>query len=388
MPNENDEASFDEMVCQACVNARCPFLAAYPELQLEPILTAPELPSHSPSDSGKTAGVTSPQPTEGGGTVEKVVELGPNDASFLSASNTRLGLSESQSDGQGLPGSQSDGLKLPESQSNGSSLPAAAAVLVAQLARIQAPASVSFPVSNPSFGWPHATSGGSNSEANGPPDRQGEPSGRTSFAAFNAQLRGDESRSGQNLADSGQRNPGSSEPRGEKRKEPAPDTCPRAPQPEQSPVQRAIFLVRDWRQKLCRCAECVRVYEMNRVTFLLEPRDTVAAYEEEARARGEENRSLSDTAEESLDGFLRSIPRVQQVEVIQGYHDMAAGLREYLVIPSSLLFCASFFLASLLHFFLVPFSNAIWGTATRRPNCALTWWVILPRQLVRSRSFR
>jgi hypothetical protein len=286
--------------------SRCSFLTAYPELQLEPIHTPVELPSHSPPDSellGDTASGSVPA-TEiaAAGDAQKLVELSPRDSSLLSASNTRFGLSYGSSD---------------------SKLPAAVAALVAQLARIQAPASLLVAgytsASLPSLG-------GSNPGANGPPlPPSNDP---TSFATFNALLRGEESRSTPQLAASGQR---SAEPRGEKRKEPENDTCHRSKPPGGNPPQQAVFLIREWREKLCRCKACMRLYTKRNVTFLLDENDTVAEYEEQARVNGEGSRSLSDAAEDSLDGFMQSMPRFQQMEMIQGYNDMAAGLREYLV---------------------------------------------------------
>lgn len=315
VPNDNDEPTFDELVCQACMASRCSFLTAYPELQLEPIHTPVELPSHSPSDSetpGDTASGSVPA-TEvaAAGDVQRLVELSPRDSSLLSASNTRLG--------------------LPDGSSDVAELPAAAAALVAQLARIQAPASLSVAGNTSASAL---SLGGSNPGASGPPlPPLNNP---TSFATFNALLWGEESRSTPQSSASGQH---SAEPRGEKRKEPENDTCHRSKTPGRNPPQRAIFLIREWREKLCRCEACMRHYTERNVTFLLDEKDTVAEYEEQARVKEEGSRSLSDAAEDSLDGFMQSMPRFQQMEMIQGYNDMAAGLREYLVGSLSISTC-------------------------------------------------
>lgn len=53
----------------------------------------------------------------------------------------------------------------------------------------------------------------------------------------------------------------------------------------------ASFWLYEWRSKLCRCTECVRMYTKNGVAFLIDDDDTVKAYQEKGKAKSQANQA-------------------------------------------------------------------------------------------------
>jgi len=84
---------------------------------------------------------------------------------------------------------------------------------------------------------------------------------------------------------------------------------------------RATFWCDGWREKLCKCDNCLEMYKDKDIEFLLNPADTVLAYEERGKAR-EENIGEAD--------LLGGLGRVQQIEVVRGIMDMKTQLNEFL----------------------------------------------------------
>ncbi|PVD32361.1 hypothetical protein C0Q70_07794 [Pomacea canaliculata] len=80
-----------------------------------------------------------------------------------------------------------------------------------------------------------------------------------------------------------------------------------------------------WRTKLCRCAECKKLYEEEGVSFLLDPKDTVQAYEERGKMK---TPCMSEIDLERR--ALSQMNRVQQVELLQGFMDLKTELQEFL----------------------------------------------------------
>ncbi|TYZ60370.1 hypothetical protein PybrP1_001342, partial [[Pythium] brassicae (nom. inval.)] len=91
---------------------------------------------------------------------------------------------------------------------------------------------------------------------------------------------------------------------------------------------RPTFWAREWRDALCKCAKCVARFEKARVAFLLDPEDSLQAYEEAAaRARRGSGSSVEDLAQRA---FSATLSHEQQVEVAIGYSHMKSSLHEYL----------------------------------------------------------
>lgn len=85
---------------------------------------------------------------------------------------------------------------------------------------------------------------------------------------------------------------------------------------------KTMFLIANWRQELCKCDDCLKLYQENNVKFLIDEEDTVHHYESQAKNEGSQY-------EKGMEA-LSSMDRVKQVEAIQGYNAMKANLMEYL----------------------------------------------------------
>ncbi|KAK7104795.1 putative E3 ubiquitin-protein ligase UBR7 [Littorina saxatilis] len=85
------------------------------------------------------------------------------------------------------------------------------------------------------------------------------------------------------------------------------------------------FWPEGWREKLCKCDQCLSMYKAEGLEFLLETGDSVHAYEERGRGK---NPGLTDSEIEQ--SALSGMSHVQKIEVVQGFNDMKTELREYL----------------------------------------------------------
>lgn len=88
---------------------------------------------------------------------------------------------------------------------------------------------------------------------------------------------------------------------------------------------RALFWPREWRDSLCECADCMRRYEREEVTFLLDPEDSLVVYEE--RAKENRKASMEEAAEKA---FQTGLSHEQQIEMAHGYNHMKQSLQQYL----------------------------------------------------------
>ena len=86
----------------------------------------------------------------------------------------------------------------------------------------------------------------------------------------------------------------------------------------------ATFWPEQWRQKLCKCYECMSLYEKMKVNYLLDENDSIKAYEERGRAK-----DSADNYEGGLKA-LSGMDRHMQVEMLHGYNDMKTELSDYL----------------------------------------------------------
>ncbi|KAK5643216.1 hypothetical protein RI129_007061 [Pyrocoelia pectoralis] len=104
------------------------------------------------------------------------------------------------------------------------------------------------------------------------------------------------------------------------------DHCTK-PKEKSSSVTSKFWTDIDWRKQLCTCPECIRMYEEEKVMFLLDPQDTVQVYEEKGK---EKARELEEKQQENGMKFLNSLNRVPLMEAIAGYNDLKENLIEYL----------------------------------------------------------
>ncbi|KAL4710623.1 hypothetical protein ACJJTC_003259 [Scirpophaga incertulas] len=89
----------------------------------------------------------------------------------------------------------------------------------------------------------------------------------------------------------------------------------------------ATFWPSNFRQKLCTCNECISMYKDLSVLFLIDPEDTVTAYE----ALGQErtNGTAASQYEKGLEA-LSSLDRTQQINALTEYNKMKDKLLDFL----------------------------------------------------------
>jgi len=92
--------------------------------------------------------------------------------------------------------------------------------------------------------------------------------------------------------------------------------------PDSMPKAKTLFLTGNWRQQLCKCDECVKLYQQENLAFLTDEEDTVHHYESQAKNEG--------TQYEKGMEALSAMDRVKQVEAIHGYNSMKSNLMEHL----------------------------------------------------------
>ncbi|ALC40087.1 CG15141 [Drosophila busckii] len=120
----------------------------------------------------------------------------------------------------------------------------------------------------------------------------------------------------------GEQPSGSDEPES-KRAKLTQDECkrPKANKEHKGPA----FWANDWRNALCQCEKCMKLYKEQSVEFLLDAEDSAKTYEERGMLRAEENSSYEQGIR-----ALASIGRTQQIDAITEYNRMKDKLKEYL----------------------------------------------------------
>ena len=85
----------------------------------------------------------------------------------------------------------------------------------------------------------------------------------------------------------------------------------------------SLFMMEGWRDELCNCSTCSKMYQELSLDFLIDPEDTVHYYE---------NKSANIKTSQYEDGMkaLSDMDRTKQIEAIHGYNTMKSNLMEYL----------------------------------------------------------
>lgn len=94
-----------------------------------------------------------------------------------------------------------------------------------------------------------------------------------------------------------------------------------------SEVSAKFWLDINWRQQICSCTTCLKMYGDQNILFLLDPLDTVQSYEAKGLAKVDEYQQQGKEMEMKL---LGSLPRIPLMETIAAYNDLKENLREYL----------------------------------------------------------
>ncbi|XP_058808215.1 putative E3 ubiquitin-protein ligase UBR7 [Phymastichus coffea] len=86
----------------------------------------------------------------------------------------------------------------------------------------------------------------------------------------------------------------------------------------------SIFWTEGWRCSLCICDKCKKTYEEHELSYLLDPLDSVQAYEEAGKA------SKGESRYEQGMRALASLGHVEQINAIEEYNKMKENLKQYL----------------------------------------------------------
>lgn len=89
---------------------------------------------------------------------------------------------------------------------------------------------------------------------------------------------------------------------------------------------KAIFLIKNWRDLLCRCERCSNFYDQKCVSFLLVKDDSIAEYEKKATQRREERLQKQEGA--SLNMF-NNLGHVEKVEIMSGIAEMKNEMENF-----------------------------------------------------------
>lgn len=96
------------------------------------------------------------------------------------------------------------------------------------------------------------------------------------------------------------------------------------PEKNLSDIKGSCFWLEGWRTSLCSCESCKKIYKEQGISFLLDPKDSVQAYEEAGKITKRESQY-----EKGMKA-LASLDHVQQLTAIEEYNNLKERLKEYL----------------------------------------------------------
>jgi len=89
---------------------------------------------------------------------------------------------------------------------------------------------------------------------------------------------------------------------------------------------QACCFLPSWRKNLCKCTECLFLYEKNNIRFLLEEKDSVSFYEN----LGKSKQPSESDENKIIDNQLSQMSRVSRVEFLHGVNDFKTELSDFL----------------------------------------------------------
>ncbi|KAL6501764.1 hypothetical protein OROGR_026897 [Orobanche gracilis] len=82
---------------------------------------------------------------------------------------------------------------------------------------------------------------------------------------------------------------------------------------------KPMFLMKNWRESLCRCKKCSDFYSQKGIGFIVDKEDSIAEYERVAKQKRNENLQKQEGAELN---FLNNLGHVAKMELLSGFADM------------------------------------------------------------------
>lgn len=92
---------------------------------------------------------------------------------------------------------------------------------------------------------------------------------------------------------------------------------------------KATFWKEGWRENLCKCTQCMKMYEAKNVAYLTDLEDTTHFYEEKGKTKEAQSSYMA-----SLEA-LSQLPHVNQINAISSYNNMKEKLFEFLQVVNS-----------------------------------------------------
>ncbi|CAN8230804.1 unnamed protein product [Cochlearia groenlandica] len=88
--------------------------------------------------------------------------------------------------------------------------------------------------------------------------------------------------------------------------------------------KKPLFLTKNWRNILCKCENCIEMYNQRKVSYLLDEEDTIVEYEKKAKEKRTEK--LEKQEGEAID-LLNNLDHVAKVEIFHGIKDFKEEFR-------------------------------------------------------------
>jgi E3 ubiquitin-protein ligase UBR7 len=90
-------------------------------------------------------------------------------------------------------------------------------------------------------------------------------------------------------------------------------------------INSACYFLNNWRDALCKCEICLKMYKTNQVEFLIDKNDTIKFYEDSGKSAAnqiDENKLLDDE--------LSKLNRISQLELLHNLNDFKDQLKDFL----------------------------------------------------------
>ncbi|KAF6173025.1 hypothetical protein GIB67_006401 [Kingdonia uniflora] len=94
-----------------------------------------------------------------------------------------------------------------------------------------------------------------------------------------------------------------------------------------SDQKKPMFLVKSWRDRLCRCGVCAEFYNQKGIAFLIDGEDSIMEYEKMAKLKRQEKLQKEEGAEMK---FLDNLGHVGKMEILRGVADMKDEVRSFM----------------------------------------------------------
>lgn len=91
------------------------------------------------------------------------------------------------------------------------------------------------------------------------------------------------------------------------------------------PEARAIFLRDSWRNRLCRCEKCTKLYEDSKLNVVFDQEDAIQEYEKQSLAKSE-----NLDGDKILENSLGKLDHVRKLEVLHGINEFKKSLTDFL----------------------------------------------------------